>query len=146
MPIVRDPGRRPGRRRGHQCDTSTTPDQGTTSGSQSHPSNFNQANLALAAATARATLLRLGAARLGVPVGRLRIRDGVISTSTDPDRGVGYGELVRGERFNVPLDDAAERRSSHAWTVLGTSVPRLDRTAAVAGASSEHVCARELHR
>ena len=138
MPIVRDPGRRPGRRRGHQCDTSTTPDQGTTSGSQSHPSNFNQANLALAAATARATLLRLGAARLGVPVGRLRIRDGVISTSTDPDRGVGYGELVRGERFNVPLDDAAERRSSRAWTVLGTSVPRLD-LPALAAAEQEFV-------
>ena len=116
-----------------QCDTATTPDQGTTSGSQSHPSNFNQANLALAAATARATLLRLGAARLRVPVGQLRIRDGVISTSADPDRGVGYGELVRGERFNVPLDDAAERRGSRAWTVLGTSVPRLDLPALAAG-------------
>ena len=36
-----------------QCDTSITPDQGTTSGQQSHPTNFNTANLALAAATAR---------------------------------------------------------------------------------------------
>ena len=34
-----------------QCDTSRTPDQGTTSGQQSHPANFNTANLALAAAT-----------------------------------------------------------------------------------------------
>ena len=39
-----------------QCDTARTPDQGTTSGSQSHPANFNQVNLALAAATARAAL------------------------------------------------------------------------------------------
>ena len=31
-----------------QCDTGVTPDQGTTSGAQSHPTNFNQANLALA--------------------------------------------------------------------------------------------------
>jgi CO/xanthine dehydrogenase Mo-binding subunit len=31
-----------------QCDTSVTPDQGTTSGSQSTPSNFNHANLVLA--------------------------------------------------------------------------------------------------
>ena len=35
-----------------------TPDQGTTSGAQSHPTNFNQANLALAGATAREALLR----------------------------------------------------------------------------------------
>ena len=36
-----------------QCDTSVTPDQGTTSGSQSTPTNFNTQNLAQAAATAR---------------------------------------------------------------------------------------------
>src|SRR3982074_361085 len=36
-----------------QCDTSMTPDQGTTSGSQSTPTNFNTSGLAQAAATAR---------------------------------------------------------------------------------------------
>ena len=36
-----------------QCDTAVTPDQGTTSGAQSHPANFNNSNLALAGATAR---------------------------------------------------------------------------------------------
>ena len=35
-----------------QCDTALTPDQGTTSGAQSHPANFNRNNLALAGATA----------------------------------------------------------------------------------------------
>jgi CO/xanthine dehydrogenase Mo-binding subunit len=40
-----------------QCDTSVAPDQGTTSGSQSTPTNFNSENLALAAATARETLV-----------------------------------------------------------------------------------------
>jgi len=50
-----------------QCDTSITPDQGTTSGSQSHPTNFNQANLAQAAATAREALIQLAATRLGPP-------------------------------------------------------------------------------
>ena len=48
-----------------QCDTSMTPDQGTTSGQQSHPANFNRTNLALAAATARETLVRLASAQLG---------------------------------------------------------------------------------
>src|ERR1700686_2027503 len=49
-----------------QCDTSITPDQGTTSGSQSHPTNFNERNLAQAGATAREALLRLASSRLGV--------------------------------------------------------------------------------
>src|SRR5580765_2656376 len=47
-----------------QCDTETTPDQGTTSGSQSTPTNFNEENLALAAATAREALLGLASTRL----------------------------------------------------------------------------------
>ena len=42
-----------------QCITGTTPDQGVTSGAQSHPQNFNHANLALAAATAREALLQM---------------------------------------------------------------------------------------
>ena len=50
-----------------QCDTAVCPDQGTTSGSQSTPTNFNERNLAQAAATAREALLRLASARLGVP-------------------------------------------------------------------------------
>ena len=48
-----------------QCDTALTPDQGTTSGQQSHPANFNHANLALAGATAREALVRMASARLG---------------------------------------------------------------------------------
>src|SRR5512135_2427352 len=42
------------------ADTSLTPDQGVTSGSQSHPTNFNNKNLAGACATAREALLQLG--------------------------------------------------------------------------------------
>src|SRR5213595_2425779 len=49
-----------------QCDTALTPDQGTTSGAQSHPTNFNQANLALAGATAREVLIQRAASRLNV--------------------------------------------------------------------------------
>ncbi len=44
-----------------QCDTSITPDQGTTSGSQSTPTNFNTQNLAQAAATAREALVAMAA-------------------------------------------------------------------------------------
>ncbi|HKC71082.1 MAG TPA: molybdopterin cofactor-binding domain-containing protein, partial [Terriglobales bacterium] len=47
-----------------QCDTSVTPDEGTTSGSQSTPVNFNTSGLADAAATARDALLQMASRRL----------------------------------------------------------------------------------
>ncbi|HEV3480790.1 MAG TPA: molybdopterin cofactor-binding domain-containing protein, partial [Candidatus Acidoferrales bacterium] len=64
-----------------QCDTSVTPDQGTTSGSQSTPTNFNARNLAQAAATARETLIGMAAQRLGVPADQLTVKDGVVSAT-----------------------------------------------------------------
>src|ERR1700685_72322 len=72
-----------------QCDTSICPDQGTTSGSQSTPTNFHSENLALAAATAREALLSLAAKKLGEPVEELRLADGVIRGKMG--RRVGYG-------------------------------------------------------
>ena len=109
-----------------QCDTEVCPDQGTTSGSQSTPTNFNQSNLALACATARETLLRLASTRLGVPVAQLIAAGGVITVTGNPGRRTTYGELVAGRRLQVQLDASARRKPASAWTVLGTPVPRLD--------------------
>jgi hypothetical protein len=107
-----------------QCDTGVTPAQGTTSGTQSHPTNFNHANLALAGATAREALLQLAAPRLGAPVDQLVAKDGVISLRTDPSKKVGYGELVGGRKFSIQLNPNAKRKNPRDWTVLGTPVPR----------------------
>jgi nicotinate dehydrogenase subunit B len=114
-----------------QCDTSVTPDQGSTSGSQSTPTNFNSKNLALAAATAREALLSLAAEKLGEPVNRLTVADGVITSSTG--RQVQYRELVGSRHFNVPLSATAKRRSVAQWTVLGKPVPSLDRVPLMTG-------------
>jgi CO/xanthine dehydrogenase Mo-binding subunit len=116
-----------------QCDTSVTPDQGTTSGQQSHPANFNHANLALAGATAREALMRMASARLGAPAADLVARDGVVSLRNNTSRSVRYGDLIGGQRFNVPLDQAAKRKPQNEWTVLGTSVPRVDMRDMVTG-------------
>jgi CO/xanthine dehydrogenase Mo-binding subunit len=116
-----------------QCDTAITPDQGTTSGSQSHPENFNRDNLAQAAATAREALFRLASERLRVPIDQLTVKDGVIGVKTDPARSVGYGELIGGRRFSIPLDKNARRRPAGEWSVLGTAVPRLEIPAMVMG-------------
>jgi nicotinate dehydrogenase subunit B len=114
-----------------QCDTSITPDQGSTSGSQSTPTNFNSENLALAAATAREALLGLASKELSEPADQLTLADGVISTSSG--RSVTYESLVGSKRFNVPLSKTAKRRSAAQWTVLGKPVPSLDRTALMTG-------------
>ena len=116
-----------------QCDTALTPDQGTTSGAQSHPANFNTGNLALAGATARARLLRMAAALLRTPLDSLAARDGAVFVRTDPARRATYGELIGGRRFDVELDRGASRRDPSEWTVLGTPVPRVDLPAMVTG-------------
>lgn len=114
-----------------QCDTSLAPDQGTTSGSQSTPTNFNSGNLAQAATTAREALLNLAARQLGEASDQLTAADGVIIGKSG--RHITYGELIGGKRFNVPLSTTARRRSPAQWTILGKPVPSLDRVALMTG-------------
>lgn len=116
-----------------QCDTSITPDQGTTSGQQSHPTNFNQSNLALAGATARKALIQLASAKLGAPASDLVARDGLVALKSNSSRNIAYGELIGGQRFNLPLDQSAARKHPKEWTVLGTPVPRVDMRDMVTG-------------
>ena len=116
-----------------QCDTALTPDQGTTSGAQSHPTNFNDKNLALAGATAREALLQHASAHLGVPVDRLAVKDGVIRAKADASKSVSYAELIGGRTFGVPLNAAAKRKHPSEWTILGKPVPREEIPAMVAG-------------
>ena len=120
----------PARVRLVQCDTARTPDQGTTSGSQSTPVNFNDRGLAQACATAREALLELAAGRLGVATDRLTASDGAVN---DAGRRVTYGELLAGRRFDRAVNPGARRRPPRDWTVLGTPVPRVDIPALVTG-------------
>ena len=116
-----------------QCDTALTPDQGTTSGAQSHPTNFNNADLALAGATAREALVAMAAERLGVPAAQLAVKDGVVSVTGDSAKRVSYAQLIGGRSFNLMLNPNAKRRSPADWTVLGTSVRRVEIPEMVAG-------------
>jgi CO/xanthine dehydrogenase Mo-binding subunit len=116
-----------------QCDTASTPDQGTTSGSQSHPTNFNRANLAQAAATARETLVQLASASLGLPADQLHVAGGAVFARANPAKQVTYGALLGGKRFNVAVNRTAARRPPNTWSVMGTSAPRVDLPALVTG-------------
>ena len=113
-----------------QCVTGTTPDQGVTSGAQSHPQNFNHSNLALACATAREALLQMASTQWGVSVERLTAGNGVVHHSS---RTITYGELIGGRKFNLQLNTAAKRKPPREWTVLGQPVKRLDMPEMVTG-------------
>lgn len=115
------------------CDTAVTPDQGTTSGSQSTPENFNAENLALAAATARETLLDLASRHLALAVDQLTATDGVVAAKSDRSKRATYGDLVAGKALNVRIDGRARRKPASEWTVLGQPVPRVDMPAMVTG-------------
>jgi CO/xanthine dehydrogenase Mo-binding subunit len=114
-----------------QCDTSVTPDEGTTSGSQSTPTNFNDRNLAQAAATARAALVGMAAQKLGEPVDHLTVVDGIVSAPSG--RHVSYGELIGGKHFAIALNPTAKRRSPSDWKVLGKPIPSMDAVALMTG-------------
>ncbi len=114
-----------------QCDTSMTPDQGTTSGSQSTPTNFNARNLAQAAATAREVLITMAAKRLGVPVEHLTVEEGIIRAKDA--RRITYSELIGGKHFDVTVSPSAKRRSPDQWKVLGKPIPSMDRAALMTG-------------
>jgi nicotinate dehydrogenase subunit B len=108
------------------CDTSMTPDQGVTSGSQSHPANFNHENLAQAGATAREALLQMASQKLGVPADQLTAWDGVITSKNDTSKKVTYGELVGGKKFALAVNKNAKRKEPSEWKIMGTPVKRVD--------------------
>ena len=110
-----------------QCDTSMTPDQGTTSGQQSHPTNFNQTNLALAAATARETLVRLASTRLGASPQDLVAQNGTVSVRAMPARNGRLRQPGRRPQVRGPPRPAGQAETS----------ARVD-GARHAGASSRH--------
>ena len=111
-------------------DTALTPDQAYTSGSQSHPANFRESNLALACATAREALVGMASRELGVPAGELRTADGAISGG---GRTIAYGDLIGGKKLKLALNPGAKRRHPREWTVLGKPIGRTDMAAMATG-------------
>jgi nicotinate dehydrogenase subunit B len=114
-----------------QCDTAVTPDQGSTSGSQSTPTNFNVEDLALAGATAREALIAMAATRFSEDPASLAVKDGVITSASG--KRVLYADLIGDHRFNLSVNRQAKRRSPKEWTVLGKPVPAVDHVALMTG-------------
>lgn len=108
------------------CDTAYCPDQGVSSGSQGHPTQFGNAALRQALATARDALLQMASKELNVPMDQLEVADGIVSVKSDPAKNVTYGKLIGGKKFSVALNARAAFKDPAEYKILGTSVPRYD--------------------
>ncbi len=105
-------------------DTATTPNQGGT-GSSNGIMTGGKA-LREAAAEARQFLFGLASTRLGVPMEQLVVKDGVISVQGATDQHVSYGELIKGQHFNLKLSGQAKTKDPKNYKIVGASVPRED--------------------
>lgn len=115
------------------CDTALTPDQGVSSGSQGHPTQFGTGALRQALATAREALLRIASDQWRVPVSSLTLEDGVIKINGVTWRRMGLGDVLNGQRLNLTIDNKALPKDPKQYKVLGTSVPRYDIPTKVTG-------------
>lgn len=115
------------------CDTGITPDQGVTSGSQSHIAEFGPGGLRQALDTARDALMALAGQWFDTTPDALTVKDGVVSVKSDPSQQITYGQLLQGQRFNLVMDSKTVPKDPKTYTVLGTSVPRTDIPAKATG-------------
>src|SRR2546422_476494 len=83
------------------ADTTKTIDQGITAGSRTIERGGPQVRQA--AAAARQALLKLAEQRLGAPVDKLTVEDGVVSVVGDSSKKISYGKLIGGKRFNTTI-------------------------------------------
>ncbi|MGJ4946185.1 molybdopterin cofactor-binding domain-containing protein [Bradyrhizobium sp. HKCCYLS1011] len=110
-------------------DTARVPNQGATIASETI--QITAVPLRKAAAQARQFLLARAAERLGIACAELSIEDGLIR---GPDnRTLSYGELIEDETIRLELADDAPVKAASSYTLVGTSVPRVDLPAKATG-------------
>jgi len=123
-------------------DTASTVDQGGVGGSTSVSQGARP--LRNVAAAARAALVQRASQQLGVPVDQLKVADGVVTARADATKRTSYGELaaaiaaenqlkVTGAGFALNVDGGAKPKEPSTYTVVGTSVPRVDMAPKILG-------------
>lgn len=108
--------------------TAATPDQGATIASETI--QVSAIPLRQAAAGARIYLLGRAAQLLGSDPADLVVEDGVIRIaarrSEDDNRRITYGELIRGNSIELPLDPTVSVKPVASYRIVGHSAPRVD--------------------
>ena len=104
-------------------DTTLTPDQGPTYGSQTIQLGGMQ--IRQAAATARSALLDQAAQRLNVAKDDLTVADGMITAKSGGGQ-VAYVVLFGGLFFLLKVDPAAPAKNPSDYKIVGKPIPRRD--------------------
>ncbi|MCR0982565.1 xanthine dehydrogenase family protein molybdopterin-binding subunit [Roseomonas populi] len=112
-------------------DTDRMPDHGLTGGSATL--QVVGPRVRIAAATARAALVRMGAERLGVTLEAVETADGAVRVKNAPDRRAPYAELIGGRRFDLQPDPNARVKPRAEWKVAGRPQPRPELLAKLTG-------------
>jgi nicotinate dehydrogenase subunit B len=110
-------------------DTDLTPFDAGTFGSRTTPQMAPQ--LRRAAAAARDVIIARAAERWRVPAASLTLRAGRV---TGAGHSAGIGELTAGEKLVQEIPGVVATRQRAAWTVAGTSIPRVAARDMVTGA------------
>ena len=111
-------------------DTGTTPDQWLTGAALTIQQGGSE--LRVAAASARAALIERAAQKWQVPAAQLKVVDGVVIDGNNPERKLGYGELI-GNGFELKVDPKAKVKAHTEYAVVGQSIARVDIPAKVSG-------------
>ena len=112
------------------ADTSRTPNEGYTAGSNSMKDSGTA--IMNAAAQVREMLVGMAASRLGVPADSLAVQDGRVRAADG--RSVAYAELVAGQTLHVPAQPQSKLRDPKQRVVFGKALPRVDIPGKVTGA------------
>ena len=101
-------------------DTAFTCNQGGASGSTAIQNGA--ITLRYAASEARRVLLDRASQKLGAPVEKLIVQDGVVSVVGTPDRNVRYGDLIGGQYFQLKLE--WNKRYGNPLVAKGQALPK----------------------
>ncbi|HEY4279405.1 MAG TPA: molybdopterin cofactor-binding domain-containing protein [Conexibacter sp.] len=115
-------------------DTSRTPDQMYTAGSQTTKSQWNEGGLRMAAAEARSILLSMASGKLNKPADQLVVNNGVVGirgATSGPT--VSYAELIGDRRFDARVSPRVQLKTPDEFQLIGHSVPRVDIPGKVTG-------------
>ncbi|AUW47732.1 molybdopterin cofactor-binding domain-containing protein [Rhizobium leguminosarum] len=111
--------------------TSAAPNQGATIASETI--QITAVPLRYAAATARRHLLVKASERTGTPLEKLILEGGIIRADSGENWCLSFADLVAGEHVRLSIDIDAELKPASAYTIVGSSRPRVDIPAKATG-------------
>ena len=79
-----------------------------------------------AAAELHQWLVELGAGQLGLGVDQVLTKNGAVVARADPGKSVTYAALAAGKASNRPTRGTAPLKDPTQYTIVGTSIPRVD--------------------